>query len=52
MFSCGKSTEHCKQYKVKKNGEATETVVNQGLMGWLFDINLAATVEARTLNFS
>lgn len=51
ILSCGKSTEKSKEYAVNKKGEATEKVLNSGLLGNLFDIDSAGNISAKTISF-
>jgi len=51
IFSCGKSTKKGTEYAVNKEGEATETVLNKGLLGNLIDIDSEGNVSAKTITF-
>ena len=51
ILSCGKSTEKGKQYEVNKKGEATDTVLNDGLMGNLIDIDSEGKISVKTITF-
>jgi 3',5'-cyclic AMP phosphodiesterase CpdA len=51
ILSCGKSTKKSKEYAVNKKGEATETVLNTGLLGNLIDIDSEGNVSKKTIIF-
>jgi 3',5'-cyclic AMP phosphodiesterase CpdA len=51
ILSCGKSTKKSKEYAVNKKGEATEKVLNTGLLGNLIDIDSEGNVSKKTITF-
>ncbi|MEX1350449.1 MAG: metallophosphoesterase [Desulfobacterales bacterium] len=51
ILSCGKSTKKSNEYAVNKKGEATEKVLNTGLLGNLIDIDSEGNISAKTITF-
>jgi len=52
ILSCGKSTDRkSKQYAVNNKGEATDEVLNTGLLGNLIDIDSEGNISAETIKF-
>ena len=52
ILSCGKSTEKKgEEYAVNKQGEATDEILNTGLMGNLIDIDPKGKITVKTITF-
>ena len=51
ILSCGKSTKKSKEYAVNKKGEATDKVLNTGLLGNLIDIDSDGNISTKTIKF-
>lgn len=51
ILSCGKSTKKNKEYAVNKQGEATDKILNAGLMGNLIDIGSRGKITVKTITF-
>jgi hypothetical protein len=53
-LTCGKikiRNKKSKEYAVNKKGEATNKVLNQGLLGNLIDIDSEGNISAKTITF-
>ena len=51
ILSCGKSTEKNKEYAVNKHGEATDEILNTGLLGNLIEIDIKGKISVKTITF-
>lgn len=51
ILSCGKSTEKNEEYAVNKKGEATEKILNTGMMANLIDIDPKGKITTKTITF-
>lgn len=51
ILSCGKTTEKNEEYAVNKQGEATDEILNTGLMANLIDIDPKGKITVKTKTF-
>ena len=51
ILSCGKSTKKSKEYAVNKQGEATDKILNTGLLGDLIEIDPKGKISVKTITF-